>query len=186
MLGDVSSSSYGREGLPGQLRAWLTQLPSAGESNFTQPQLRQTARQTLRYVRPHRSSAETHLLASPARRQPARRSPLRLQPCEGIPQRTGVCYGHRFQDRGPSPSSLTEREQANPCAQGRALVKTIAKDNSAIDLEGSRQTAPARAPWTPPSPAALGDARPEEKGGKPRASNTADGLRVAAGHETRD
>lgn len=94
--------AMGREGLPGQLRAWTMQSPSAGESNFIQPQLRQTSRQALTYTRWHGQM--------PFCRNPPSCVSSTQAACEKEPSAVKALRGHSSEDtdllRGPFPGQM--------------------------------------------------------------------------------
>lgn len=83
-MGALVEQGMDHEGLPGQLRAWMMESPSTGESNFIQAQLRQTSDPEIHETSWSKClSAETHLLASPA--------------CEMEPSVVKTSHrGHRF------------------------------------------------------------------------------------------
>lgn len=143
----------GCEGPPGQLRARAMRSPSAGDGNFIHPQLSQTSRQTLRATR------------RPGRTPSCRNPPPCVPPTQAAretePSAVKAARGRSWEAtallRGPFPrqrSTLILAHHVNeptPPAQGRAPMKTIAKANSPVELEGSRQTAPAWPPGTTPA-----------------------------------
>lgn len=91
--------AMGCEGLPRQLRAWVMQSPSTGESNFIQPQLRPTSCQTPRYTRRHGQM--------PFCRNPPSCVSCTQAACEMEPSAVKALRGHSSEDtdllRGPFP-----------------------------------------------------------------------------------